>query len=607
MNMIRLPPHPHQGPQIHDFGKHYGGPKSPTRGSGLLAMSHQQQHQQQQPLRHFPQQYAYPLQASDAYPNGGRSVTDSRLSAVQSENLLRRKTPNGILHGAYDGTTVEQSHATKHILLPASTQNSTYAPDMNNQQDIILRSPKQQRISQLNAEGKHNGPAYQQHMSQLDSVLNQLPAQTPPIQFTMGYNQFPSLIPPPLQNPLVPTISNDNGLYGPYFANGAFAPYRPAAMRDPRFPYTHAGSFNLLPSGIQGLSDWQLLNGNIGNVSDRLNPVQQNAFPSIASGPPPQNLRRSSGARPMPFANGYAQNPFSPAPGHSQPGPTHLQSPPGFDLAGPPRGLQSSTPSSSQTPTSLSHPTPSPLTEFGSSSDNGQLRERVFTWAHAIYVDLLKYLHQTRKIQSHGRQSHGHQQFPRPNFYPKPPRQPGSDFTSPSSIQNRTDSASHSTSPRLKSHNQSRHLNDQSNGSFSRHRHSAHGRSSSLWSPNSNQVQDDQRRLSWQLSSKQQQSQAVVPYHAAGPPQDKYRTLRRTAGATISPMYAGSPLGLTSMPPMTPITQASNALDSLSTLCQESGWTWVEGMLLGGSLAYGLSDYGKALTWYSKILEIDKK
>ena len=61
------------------------------------------------------------------------------------------------------------------------------------------------------------------------------------------------------------------------------------------------------------------------------------------------------------------------------------------------------------------------------------------------------------------------------------------------------------------------------------------------------------------------------------------------------------------MPPMTPITQASNALDSLSTLCQESGWTWVEGMLLGGSLAYGLSDYGKALTWYSKILEIDKK
>jgi len=37
--------------------------------------------------------------------------------------MLRRKTPNGILAAAYDGTSVEQTekpHATKHILLPVT-------------------------------------------------------------------------------------------------------------------------------------------------------------------------------------------------------------------------------------------------------------------------------------------------------------------------------------------------------------------------------------------------------------------------------------------------------------------------------------------------------
>ncbi|KAL8765791.1 MAG: hypothetical protein Q9209_007230 [Squamulea sp. 1 TL-2023] len=54
-----------------------------------------------------------------------------------------------------------------------------------------------------------------------------------------------------------------------------------------------------------------------------------------------------------------------------------------------------------------------------------------------------------------------------------------------------------------------------------------------------------------------------------------------------------------------PTTAAVYALDILSELGQQSGWTWTDGLLLGGCLAYGLGDYTKAFKWYSKVLTCD--
>ncbi|KAL8738624.1 MAG: hypothetical protein Q9181_000620 [Wetmoreana brouardii] len=50
---------------------------------------------------------------------------------------------------------------------------------------------------------------------------------------------------------------------------------------------------------------------------------------------------------------------------------------------------------------------------------------------------------------------------------------------------------------------------------------------------------------------------------------------------------------------------AMTALKLLSRLCQESDWRWIDGMLLGGCLAYGLRDYNKALKWYTRVLSCD--
>ncbi|KAF8471851.1 glycosyl transferase family 41-domain-containing protein [Kalaharituber pfeilii] len=50
---------------------------------------------------------------------------------------------------------------------------------------------------------------------------------------------------------------------------------------------------------------------------------------------------------------------------------------------------------------------------------------------------------------------------------------------------------------------------------------------------------------------------------------------------------------------------AHHALDTLHQLCAETGWSWLDGMLLGGCIAYALNDLNKALVWYLKIIAVD--
>ena len=73
-----------------------------------------------------PLQYAHPLSRHDSYNSQG-SDSSGRSTAKPPEHMLRRKTPNGILAAAYDGTSVEQMekpHATKHILLPVTAESN---------------------------------------------------------------------------------------------------------------------------------------------------------------------------------------------------------------------------------------------------------------------------------------------------------------------------------------------------------------------------------------------------------------------------------------------------------------------------------------------------
>ncbi|EDU47872.1 UDP-N-acetylglucosaminyltransferase [Pyrenophora tritici-repentis Pt-1C-BFP] len=194
----------------------------------------------------IPQQYAHPLSRHNSY---GAQPSDSGHASKPAEHMLRRKTPNGILAAAYDGTSVEKNgepHATKHILLPVTAESNI---PYGMKQDLPLRSP-----------GVHNGQGRNphdvsewsvsryfetgsgltgQHLPQIDSMLNQIPPLQPLLPYQMYGSQFCGPMGPPFQTPLNPTVSNDQGPFGPYWHDGTYIPYRPAAMRDPRFMHHH--------------------------------------------------------------------------------------------------------------------------------------------------------------------------------------------------------------------------------------------------------------------------------------------------------------------------------------------------------------------------------
>ena len=55
-----------------------------------------------------------------------------------------------------------------------------------------------------------------------------------------------------------------------------------------------------------------------------------------------------------------------------------------------------------------------------------------------------------------------------------------------------------------------------------------------------------------------------------------------------------------------PLLGAKGALEILTSLCEKSGWKWVDGILLGGCLHYGLEHYEEALEWFKRIVCLDE-
>jgi tetratricopeptide (TPR) repeat protein len=78
------------------------------------------------------------------------------------------------------------------------------------------------------------------------------------------------------------------------------------------------------------------------------------------------------------------------------------------------------------------------------------------------------------------------------------------------------------------------------------------------------------------------------------------RPLRRMSGTSV----AGFNQTFRHEPP--PSMIAASALDLITKHCEESKWEWVDGILLGGCLAYALGDYQKAQEWYKHILKLDE-
>lgn len=522
----------------------------------------------------LPQQYAHPLmQRTDSFEHDSPSSSSSS-TPHSSEHMLRRKTPNGVLSAAYDGTNMIQNgrpHPMKHILLPlteANADTSLSRPHIT-QHDLPLRSPAPHHHSSDAQLGTQQSRPQNQvwdpgvkngfgpdiawisgpNNAQMDSMLNQIPMQQIG-QFQQDGTFYgvmqPSITPPG------PTISNDIGPYGPYWPNGTFIPYRPATVRDMRYyPQYSANWLSPAPSAMQG---WSGL-------------IKPQNLQYQTSPPSGNMLGMGPGAYDMSMVAGIYANDNS-ALGFGKPS---LDNSLPYDI--------SSADSGQTTPRAAQTPTPSDL---GPHSQNAQLRERVFEWAHSAYVNVLEYLKHTRRSANNNRHIHGYHHAHRPNIYPKPPRQPSYDFQTHLNMRKSADSR---PSYRLQQSHSSNSI------------HSDISRKDSTPTPPTgwpSQHVQDPRVAQHQQSWHPQMSGMANGY---GPP----RNLRRTSGPT------SSITSLSTHSQGSPTAAAISALESLTELCQESSWQWVEGILLGGCLAYALCDYHKAMKWFSRILEIDSR
>lgn len=116
------------------------------------------------------------------------------------ENLLRRKTPRGVIEGAFQ-SSLQQPAANKPNLPVSNFANSRPMPQV----------------------------------ATYDSLIYQTPQYNP--QFVNPLAQSPATVIAHPSHPFGPTASGvgGQGPYGPYWHDGTFIPFRPHAIRDPRY------------------------------------------------------------------------------------------------------------------------------------------------------------------------------------------------------------------------------------------------------------------------------------------------------------------------------------------------------------------------------------
>ena len=582
---------------------------------------------------------------SQTHPFSSRSTfgDSAHDAATTSEHMLRRKTPNGTLSAGYDGSPSDwksDPHAMRPMELRISNANSSHQSTPN-QMTGYGQTPPARRSSSSStswyrpANNPQYGRSQDPSMSRVhgsdsrgtswmypnvyrpgvDSMLNQGPQQQGSTYYLPNGAQVPTVLQPMHQPCLGPTASNDEGPFGPYWPDGAFIPYRPAALRDPRFytdfghvPWTHPTREAQAPFQHR---NWQHSNNSLsthgrnpGSHYHSPDPLvhptmvyHRNSLPNDYSYPSTLHAN-ANGPRPRPSPlrvvrpqhadqshlgdashDQLISRPYYPSSeGNDRRGETSV------------RGASFIAPENNQTGNS----------EDGHLSGNASFKDKILSWAHTVYVDLLASLHQNPGNGRYVRGSGAQQHPPRASIYPRPPRQPGSSFSSQGGSNDsageqpvRRSSTDHHSSKRLKRHSedttrqgpsvpngQAEHASTDA-ARFGPSDHSQRSSGHTNLTPSHDSAIQSQQYLSTS---------------------DRFWDGRHSSNSLSYPAYHQGHDTASN-----PTANARAALDTITKLCEESSWQWVDGMLLGGCLAYGLGDYEKALRWYQNILDTDSK
>ena len=421
----------------------------------------------------------------------------------KNEHVLRRKTPSGTLAAGYDATpgdSAVQPPAAKHILV-SSNPPQTFAARPDRWRYPILEGPSND-LTRGNTV-MQNPTCWSHSLNYLDAnqppLIQQPPPPPPPRQqqqqqqrvFLPNVPYAPTVLPASVQPNMGPTSSTGTGPYGPYWPDGAYNPYPPAALCDPRFDTRLDQRPNPNPLHTAQCDAAFLWNQGWGMVDN-----QEHMLPPESYTPRQRAVVNDNQHGPLPYHARAHPLPWSP-----------------------------------------------PITLR---TEGPEFKEKILSWAHGVYVDLLAAIHRARRTSfASGVTSDA--RVLKPAIYPKPPRQPGFD---PSPQGGGQDVSRYSSTYPASQCDHSMSVDNLYNPFFGRQSAPGHTSVVGSFPGHSNLVNDNS---------------------------------------------------------MTAVNAASAALEMLSHLCVESGGEWIDGLLLGGCLAYGLGDYHKAMRWYSRILAQDER
>lgn len=528
------------------------------------------------------QRYALPIHHAGPQRGYNDSPCNNRHLAARVENTLRRKTPNGTLNAGYDSSGDEPIPPYKHQLLLSESNGarSIHAPFPSAKRTFLQHQQSIQNSSAGPWGARLLGAQYQEPQNpfpEMDSMLHQMNTQHYNVPQYYGQT-VPSVIQPSFQY-LGPTASGGqgSGQYGPYWYDGTFSPYRPAALRDPRFYHHSAASFaGSLPRAQHAhqANLWQ---------------QQPNHAPWMANGlspfaPPPLNY---PGHHVSPLGHGHVNSGSFVPPGR-------------YDT--------SSASSGQRLSMGWLQSGPAVETEFGSSSPNGQQRDRTFQWALQQYRELLGYIHHTRRQQQQMRapgQQHAHHQ---PSFYPKPPRPSAAGSALPSVRPRSEPVGNYDEDPPVEfTHSGSSGDPGTDDGNTPK---------AQMLSASTDDLHiygnQHPRRASHDQFSLHHQHLHHPVYHSHQ--QAEQRASQRSTAPSVGSGHSLFPMATAdtemdearwnALPP--PI-RARRALTELTALCSATNWQWTDGIHLGGCLAYGLGDYNKAHKWFTYVLRNDER
>ncbi|KAJ6000419.1 hypothetical protein N7481_000828 [Penicillium waksmanii] len=477
-------------------------------------------------------QLPQPVQRLDPRDAFGTSSTSNSTA----EHALRRKTPNGTLAAGYDGTPGDTTiqPATKHILVSpmdsgqflsqqAGLQPDTWYPPVLDQSisthmnfPPVFKNDGSNPIAAGEVVHNINGTSWVRPVNYppgIDSVLNQsLPLQASQ-RLISALGQLPQLD--------LAHMAHTGQMVFTFLT--VLQPFEihasaPQLLRDPPFfdpRQLKQSSFNQQPIQRESHVDPALAWAQSAPGIPTHDHMMKTHFPPRHSDQLPYHARVN---RPT---SGYSTNPLNNEPiAWKSRASAH-----DFQAQAPPATV------------------------------NVEFKEKILSWAHSVYVDLLATIHQARRNSiSNGGVDGSNQRFLKPSIYPKPPRQPGLDF-------------SQSTVPEITRHN-----------SYP-------------------STQYDLQRQKLGLLANQRMGDALPIIEI---PMRRYVTPDVFQVQPRPPRFPGTVFNEGS-----PVASAVSALEMLSHLCMESRWEWIDGMLLGGCLAYGLGDYHKAMRWYSRIIARD--